>query len=469
MYRRLIELLSVLFTPKVLTSLCIFYVMLGVSLPVAGSSNEKVDLTEPNASSEVSNGFATYDWNLKQTGRPLLNLPDQINAAFDLSLAYPMGQLRFPLMQSLQFNARSNKYSLLLISKVGGNGQTVELKEAGTPGRYVTSNNSDVYLVDNKGVKIIRASDNTEYTFVRFNDGTTKCIRVKTAAGSMIMLVYTKDNRLHGIEDSFGRTIKFNYADNKVASISQTWTAKSEQVTRTWLVGTDRNQLSLAHASSARAPVIAPVKTVSNNSVKTVPNNAVTQRYTAAMASKDRQLAEIFGGPGAVGAANGFEPQGLAHRYPLYRGDITGYDGRLIRGHLSYAMHLYGNSEGTGDSALYVPAGFTSHSSEPGPTDAAVTFFYPRLGNLTNVTLAVFHVANFAITPESGRVRIGSIGGPGGSFAAYKHSHIEFYRGNTGLPSASAREHLRIDPASVFAPGSMAATRMRSATARRSD
>jgi len=109
-----------------------------------------------------------------------------------------------------------------------------------------------------------------------------------------------------------------------------------------------------------------------------------------------------------------------------------------------------GNARGTGDSALYVPAGFTSHSPEPTPTDAAITFYYPRLGNLTNVTLAVFHVANFAITHEGGRIRIGNIGGPGGSFASYKHSHIEFYRGNTGLPSTSMRARLRIDPVTVF-------------------
>jgi hypothetical protein len=219
MYRRLTKPRSILFTSKVLASLCIFYVTLGMSLPVAGSNNEKVEPspTEPRTSVEASNGFATYDWNLKQTERPLLSLPDQINRGFDLSLAYPMGQLRFPLMQSLQFNERSNKYTLLLVSRVGGNGQMVELRAAGTPGKYVTANNSDVYLVDNRGVKIIRASDNTEYTFVRFSDGTTKCIRVKPAAGSVIMLVYTKDNLLHGIEDSIGRTIKFNYADHQVA------------------------------------------------------------------------------------------------------------------------------------------------------------------------------------------------------------------------------------------------------------
>jgi hypothetical protein len=79
-----------------------------------------------------------------------------------------------------------------------------------------------------------------------------------------------------------------------------------------------------------------------------------------------------------------------------------------------------------------------------------MTFYYPRLGNLTDVTLAVFHIADFQMTNEGGRVRIGSIGGPGGSSASYKHSHIEFYRGNTGLLSLAERARHRIDPATVF-------------------
>ena len=91
------------------------------------------------------------------------------------------------------------------------------------------------------------------------------------------------------------------------------------------------------------------------------------------------------------------------------------------------------------------------HSPQPSPTDAAVTFYYPKLGNLTDVTLAVFHVADFEIRPEGDRVRIGNIAGMGGLTPLYRHSHIEFYRGNTGLPPAEVRIRLRIDPATVFA------------------
>ena len=183
---------------------------------------------------------------------------------------------------------------------------------------------------------------------------------------------------------------------------------------------------------------------------KKMPRNALISAYTNEMAATDRLLAKIFGGSGAVAAANSFEPTGLSNQYPLYRGDILGDNGRILKGHLSHTMHLYGSSDGRGETSLYIPAGFTSHSSSPTPTDAAVTFFYPRLGNFSNVTLAVFHIANFAISPEGGRVRIGTVGGRGGSYSFYRHSHIEFYRGDTGLPSASARQGLRIDPAAVF-------------------
>src|SRR5260370_9258077 len=223
---------------------------------------------------------------------------------------------------------------------------------------------------------------------------------------------------------------------------SETWMENDKGIEKMWVVGDASAGASLP-LDYSRAPLFT--------SFKKVPANAVVQPYTAEMAASDRVLAQIFGGPNAVAAGNGFEPAGLADSYPRYRGDIIGDDGKLRRGHLSYAVDLYGNPSGTGDSPLYIPNGFTLHSNQPSPTDAAVTFYYPKLGNLTDVTLAVFHVANFEIRSETDRVRIGNIGGMGGSTPLYKHSHIEFYRGHTGLPPADARMRLRIDPAAVFA------------------
>ncbi|MDQ2854799.1 MAG: hypothetical protein M3R68_00600 [Acidobacteriota bacterium] len=488
-----------LFAKKVLSAGCIFYLALGMFC-AAGTVYGKFGRgsSERNESIEATNALAGYDWNLKQPGQPLLNLPDQFDTAIDFSLAspslaYPPAGLRFPVFQYLEFDDHANKYILRLSGRSGQLGQSVEFKEAVGSGTYVSSNSSYVNLRDNNGVKTIRTSDSSEYTFIRFNDGGIRCIRIKSAEGSIITIVYSKDNLIHNIIDSAGRTIKFDYSGREIGSITQTWTANSGPVSRTWAVGSDHVQAKLAHASRTHTADIPTINVVAfARHLKPIPNNAVTPDYTAEMAGSDKQLAAIFGGPAAVAAANGFEPEELAEQYPLYRGDLTAFDGRLLRGHLSYAMHLYGNSEGTAESALYVPEGFTSHSSEPTPTDAAVTFFYPRLGNLRNVTLAVFHVANFALglgpeggtgvspvtrAPEHGhaqkseraRIRIGSIGGPGGSCAIYKHSHIEFYRGDVGLPPSAAREHLRIDPATVFALNSTTATSTRRTTVLRSD
>jgi hypothetical protein len=225
------------------------------------------------------------------------------------------------------------------------------------------------------------------------------------------------------------------------AEIEQSASVKKQ----TWAVGNAVVGNAVIHSRPAIHVIPAGAEPA-----KRIPPNALTPTYTQAMVDSDLKLAAIFGGPGAVAAANSFEPVGLASQYPLYRGDILGDDGQTHRGHLSYAMHLYGSVDGTVDTDVYVPNGFTSHSSGPTPTDAAVTFYYPRLGNLTDVTLVVFHVANFQLSFEDGRVRIGNTGGPGGSIACYRHSHMEFYRGDTGLPSGVLRAGLRIDPNSVF-------------------
>jgi hypothetical protein len=428
--------------------------VLGLSFSLQAASNADSTNEAVESAARITSS-PSLDWNLNQFDQPLVSLPAQISVVSDLKFAYPMGQMRFPLFQTLRFNERSNEYIVKVENTLSENTRDVFLKSSADSQKYV-AREGGLELTDNRGVKTVRANG-TEYTFVRFIDGVDRCIRMKTSDGSMVTLIYGKDNLVRGLVDSRGRALRFSYEAGQVNSVTQTWTTNGAGFTKTWIVGpnhisANREQVKLAHAAAA-GPVASRFS-------KPIPNNAMTPQYTARMAASDHQLAAIFGGAAAVAAANSYEPAALGSQYPVYRGDLIAGDGHLIRGHLSYAMHLYGNAEGTGESPVYVPTGFTSHSTEPGPTDAAVTFYYPRLGNLTDVTLAVFHVAHFSLSGtggaqassiEAGRVRIGDIGGPGGSVLGYKHSHIEFYRGNTGLPSAAAREHLRIDPAAVFA------------------
>jgi hypothetical protein len=349
--------------------------------------------------------------------------------------------------------------------------------------RFEAKGNPGLRLDDKGNTKFLTTGEGTVYTFASFANGEFHCSQITDRHGMVINFKYTDDASIDTIADVSGRTIRFGYEQNHVSSITQTWgrggvnrqtwaitneAIRSKPIVQFMPAGAVARRVSSVAVSPVYVPARATFRRTSNSVAATfaptggskrIPSNAVIPVYTPAMAASDSMLASIFGGSGAVAAAHSFEPVGLGSQYPLYRGDLVGENGKLLRGHLSYAMHLYGNVNGTGDTAIYVPAGFTSHSNVPTPTDAAITFYYPRLGNLTNVTLAVFHIADFHLSNEGGRVRIGNIGGRGGSIACYKHAHIEIYRGNVGLPSAVARPRLRIDPASVFSSTSNLASR----------
>jgi hypothetical protein len=391
---------------------------------------------------------STYQWNIGDATLPLISLPDHIVGGVDLSLTYSMDQFQFPLFQSLYYNEQARKYILMVMSERGGT-HFIDLPQAGDLGLVQSTSNSNLRMTDEGDGKLIRTDEGTVYTFAQLADGEFHCRQIKDRAGLVIEFSYSDEAALAAIADDAGRTVHFSYTKDYLSAITQTWGPDLARKKKTWAIDTDttvaQRSVNFAHARPG--------------TTKRIPTNAVTPTYTEQMAASDLTLASIFGGPGAMAAANGFEPVGLGSQYPLYRGDLVGDDGVVRRGHLSYAMHLYGSADGTGEMGVYVPAGFTSHSAEPTPTDAAISFYYPRLGNLTDVTLVVFHVANFLPTPEGERVRIGDVGGRGGSIASYKHCHIEFYRGNTGLPSAAARSRLRIDPAIVFGPVTATASR----------
>jgi hypothetical protein len=415
--------------------LCLVRLVTGSPITNSGAHSS----TTENDKSVPTLGKTDYKWNVNEKDQPLLGFGgDRLKPGFDHSLAYRLDRFSFSIFQPLMFDEASGRYTLPSLSEDVA-GQSVSFAATDTKNTYAATDGSKILLVDNDSIKTIRTNDGAKYIFIRYPDGEYRCATIKESSGALLNLLYTANGlMLHGLVDGIGRSITFNYNSSGIASVTQTWMEHSQGITRTWRVGDPPPARDTA------------VKYSHVTALKALPTNAIVRQYTAQMAAADKLLASIFGGPNAVAGGNGFEPAGLAAVYPLYRGDVIGDDGVERRGHLSYAIHLYGSPDGTGASALYVPAGFTSHSPQPTPTDAAVTFYYPRLGNLTDVTLAVFHVADFQITNDGDRVRIGNLGGPGGSSPLYKHSHIEFYRGNTGLPSPASRASLRIDPASVF-------------------
>src|SRR5687767_2679855 len=396
--------------------------------------------TGDTKSAEVEPVAPAYKWNVSAKELPLLGLNGtNVAIGFEQSLNFPYTTLFRSIFKALTFDEEHGTYLLPTTSKHSRGHRFIEFVPGSAANLYMSA--EGVELQDRGTTKVLKTIDGTKYLFVRYPDNEFRCAMIRDTNGRTLSLLYTANGLLlHGLVDSTGRTVTFNYGRQGIESVTQTWMADSRGFTKTWTVGEEK-------------PVDLSTKFAHGLLTKTgkfMPSNAVVNSYTDSMETSDRILARMFGGANAVVGGNGFEPAGLAAPYPLYRGDIVGDDGKVRRGHLSCALHIYGSPDGTGDSALYVPAGFTAHSGEPSPTDAAVLFYYPRLGNLTDVTLAVFHVANFQITPEGDRVRIGNLGGPGGSTALYKHSHIDFYRGKVGLPAAPARAALRIDPATVF-------------------
>ena len=361
------------------------------------------------------------------------------NEGLDHLLSYPVAQFRLPVFSSLDFRKEGDRYILTAIGPAKRR-HVFEFRLL-SGNRYVSTDGKNLQIIDNDTLKTICAADGLRYLFVRYGDGKFRCASIHESDGSTLNLLYSvTDYSLRAVIDSAGRRVAVE-PDRKTIE-PQALSSASEESSRT---GSVRISAITSGRSSfcLKQPITGPI-------AKLVPDNALNPKYTPGMATSDKILAQIFGGPGAVAAGNGFEPVRLGSSYPLYRGDVIGSDGVLRQGHLSRAIHLYGNADGTADSPIYVPAGFTWHSDKPSSSDAVVLFYYPQLGNLSDVTVAVFHVANFQITSVGNRFRIGNIGGPGGTSASYKHSHIEFYRGRTNLPAVEKRASLRLRPATIF-------------------
>src|SRR5688572_18930332 len=307
-----------------------------------------------------ADSISTYRWNLDDEGLPLVSLPDHIGGNLDLSLTYSLGEFQFPLSQSLYFNERAGKYILMVIPNRGRRAQFIDLDSVEGSVQFEAKDVSKLRLEDQGNFKVLSTSDGIVYTFAAFEDGELHCSRIDDRDGIVIDLKYTNDSSIDTISDPSGRTIRFSYTNGYVSAVTQTWGAEPARLTKTWAIDVG---LATSH--------IIKRGNMRSGGSKRIPLNAIMPVYTDEMLASDSLLAAIFGGPGSVAAANGFEPGALASRYPLYRGDLISDDGRILRGHLSYAMHLYGSQDGTGETELYVPPGFISNSNEPTPTDAA--------------------------------------------------------------------------------------------------
>jgi RHS repeat-associated protein len=137
-----------------------------------------------------------------------------------------------------------------------------------------------------------------------------------------------------------------------------------------------------------------------------------------------QKVARVFGGEGAVGGDHGVLP-GKSNSNPIG----------------AAKAHVYPSKDGSGQTDIYVPAGYDS-GVFLNDSNSTAYFHYGNSGSglfgYKDVTLLVQHVANVPNLNQAGngsangRVRIGTTGGlDGGQVNGlnYQHAHIEVFRG----------------------------------------
>src|SRR5438128_456137 len=278
---------------RTITSLCLsslFFFLASVAVPrITAAKITRPDVNDA-ATSASDNANAAYKWNITDRQLPLLGLmKDNLKPGFDQLLSYPAEQFDFPIFRPLGFDEERGVYLLPILAKSNKQLSFIELTRVSDTNNYVASGGLE--LVDKDGLKILKTGEGTKYFFVRYPDNEFRCATIKQAEGATLNLLYAANGlALHGVIDSSGRSLTFNYGDQGIHSLTQTWMANSEGFTRTWTIG-DKDGFEYS-AKFAHAVV--------SRSGKFVPANAVVREYTDEMTASDKLLAKIFGGPNAV-------------------------------------------------------------------------------------------------------------------------------------------------------------------------
>lgn len=194
----------ILNAPAVIIGLIL--VLGGGAMHITTAKNSTASETSPaNTSSEVA-----YQWNIGQKDVPLLGLSaGRLQAGFDQSLAFPAGRFDFAIFRSLNFDETEGKYLLPVLTR-NKHFAFIEMVRSGAANTYLSADGFQ--LVEKNGIKIVKTSDGTSYLFTQYPDGEFRCATIKEAGGPTLFLLYTANGlMLHGVSDSLGRSVTFNY------------------------------------------------------------------------------------------------------------------------------------------------------------------------------------------------------------------------------------------------------------------
>ena len=141
----------------------------------------------------------------------------------------------FPIFKSLEFDQERGRYLMPAVLRRDRKLIFIEFNRLGRSNIY--SSREGLELADQGNLKIIRAANGARFLFVQYSDGTLRCATIIESTGVTLNLIYTANGlALHGVVDSSGRSLTFNYGDEGIQSLTQTWIANLEGVTRTWAI-----------------------------------------------------------------------------------------------------------------------------------------------------------------------------------------------------------------------------------------
>ena len=144
-------------------------------------------------------------------------------------------QFDFPIFKSLEFDEEYGRYLMPAVLRRDRKLIFIEFTRLGRTNIFSTREGLE--LVDQGNLKIIRAANGARFLFVQYPDGKLRCATIRENTGVTLNLLYAANGlALHGVVDSSGRSLTFNYGDEGIRSLTQTWVANLEGFSKTWAI-----------------------------------------------------------------------------------------------------------------------------------------------------------------------------------------------------------------------------------------
>jgi fibronectin type III domain protein len=141
----------------------------------------------------------------------------------------PGFRLGFPVIQHLYYNSQTGKMAYLFIAS---DGSRIELRQVGTSGLFESADSS--HLLFDSSNMVLRTADGTQLQYAAMA-GEYHCTQLADRNGNYITINYTQLGSIDTVIDTLGRSLKFNYANGWLTSITQIWNQNSPApVTHNW-------------------------------------------------------------------------------------------------------------------------------------------------------------------------------------------------------------------------------------------